>query len=324
MFTPLLIAARTAHIGASILLAGIFTFDAIILSLSDGVGTGDFQEVERRLLRLAVWSLIAAILSGLLWFWLEVASMNELSLKNALSAAAWRTVLFETRFGRVWQLRSGVIVAAFPLIWLCRAQVKARSALILILWLLSVVFLASLALISHAAAASIQPLGLLGDMLHLCAVGGWTGGLVPLVIFLARTRASLALGEIVAVALQRFSTLSLCCVSVLVVSGLSNSWLLVGSIHALFTTSYGRLLLFKLALFSILLAFGARNRFLVKAKLPNAAADKLLLCQLRRNVICEVCLGAAVVAIVACLGITPPARTMVVSRCDRAIRVSAK
>ena len=71
---------------------------------------------KRRLLRLAVWSLIAAILSGLLWFWLEVASMNELSLKNALSAAAWRAVLFETRFGRVWQLRFGVFVAAFPLI----------------------------------------------------------------------------------------------------------------------------------------------------------------------------------------------------------------
>src|SRR6266550_948921 len=227
MFTPLLIAARTAHIGASILLAGIFTFDAIILSPGSRVGTGDFQEVERRLLRLAVWSLIAAILSGLLWFWLEVASMNELSLKNALSAPEWRAVLFETRFGRVWQLRFGVIVAAFPLIWLCRAQVKARRALILILWLLSVV--------------------------------------------------------------------------VLVVSGISNSWLLVGSFHALFATAYGRLLLFKLALFGILIVFGARNRFLIKAKLVKTPADKDLLPQLRRNVICEACFGAAVVAIVACL-----------------------
>ena len=49
--------------------------------------------------------------------------------------------------------------------------------------------------------------------------------------------------------LRRFSALSLGCVSVLVVSGLSNSWLLVGSIGALFTTPYGLLLLFKLTLF---------------------------------------------------------------------------
>ena len=34
----------------------------------------------------------------------------------------------------------------------------------------------------------------------------------------------------------------------LVVSGISNSWLLIGSIYALFTTPYGQLLLFKLAL----------------------------------------------------------------------------
>ena len=308
MFTPLLIAARTVNIGASILLAGIFTFDAIILLPASRVRTRDFQEVERRLLRLAVWSLIAAILSGLLWFWLEVASMSELSLKNALSAAAWRAVLCETRFGRVWQLRFGVIVAAFPLIWLCRAQVRARRAPILILCLLSIVFLASLAMISHAAAASIQPLGLLGDMLHLCAVGGWIGGLVPLVILLVRSGGSLALGEIVAAALQRFSTLSLFCVGVLVVSGISNSWLLVGSIHALFTTPYGRLLVFKLTLVAILIGLGARNRFLVKTILGKTVGDPDLVSQVRRNVLCEICFGAAVVGIVACLGVTPPAR----------------
>jgi putative copper resistance protein D len=160
-------------------------------------------------------------------------------------------------------------------------------------------------MISHAAAASMQPLGLLGDMVHLCTVGTWIGGLVPLVIFLARTRASL--GETVAQVLQRFSTLSLCSVSVIVVSGVSNSWLLVGSIHALFTTLYGRLLLFKLVLFGILVGFGARNRLAIKMNLVGAQTGSDFPRQLRRNAICEACLGAAVVAIVACLGVRPPA-----------------
>ena len=108
--------------------------------------------------------------------------------------------------------------------------------------------------------------------------------------------------------LKRFSTLSLGCVSVLAVSGFSNSWLLVGSIHALFTTRYGWLLLFKIMLFGILVGFGARNRFVVKTKLLNSPANLRLLARLRRNVICETCLGLAVVIIVACLGIMPPAR----------------
>jgi len=108
--------------------------------------------------------------------------------------------------------------------------------------------------------------------------------------------------------LKRFSTLSLSCVSILAGSGISNSWLLVGSIPALFTTRYGWLLLFKLTLFGILVGLGTRNRFVIKAKLINAPTSSGLLTQLRRNVICEACLALTVVVIVACLGITPPAR----------------
>jgi putative copper resistance protein D len=307
MITTLII-TRAIHIGASILLAGTFTFDLIMLGLTDRSISNDLNDVEHRLMHLAFWSLITALLSALFWFWLEVASMSELSLKNALSATAWGTVLFETQFGRVWQLRLGLIAAAFVLVASMLARVKARRMLIAVLWLVSVVLLVSLAWISHAAAATVRPFGALGDMLHLCAAGLWIGGLVPLTILLAHARASFSFGETVARVIRRFSTLSLCCVSVLVISGISNSWLLVGSIHALFTTPYGRLLLFKLALFAILIGFGARNRFLVKAKLPKAAADPDLLAQLRRNVIWEACLGVAVVVIVGCLGVTPPAR----------------
>jgi putative copper resistance protein D len=307
MVTTLII-TRAVQIGASILIAGIFTFDLVTLGLTGQSESNDLHEIERRLFRLAFWSVIAALLSALLWFWLEVASMSELSLKNALSTTAFGAVLFETQFGRVWQLRLGLMAAAFVLVASAPAQVKARRALLVVLWLVSVVLLMSLAWISHAAAATVHPFGVSGDMLHLCAAGLWIGGLVPLTIFLARVRASFSLGETVVRVVRRFSTLSLCCVSVLVVTGISNSWLLVGSIHALFTTPYGQLLLFKLMLFAVLIGFGARNRFLVKAKLLKAPLGTDLLSQLTRNVFCEVCLGVAVVAVVACLGVTPPAR----------------
>ena len=308
MLTAQLIIARAIHIGASILLAGIFIFDLVMLAPARRLGKDDLHEIERRLFCLAIWTLCAALFSALLGFCLEVASMSGLPLKNAFSATAWPTILFETQFGRVWQLRLGLIVALFVLVATALGKIKARRSLAPVLCLLSVVLLGSLAWISHAAAASVHPLGLLGDMLHLCAAGGWIGGLVPLTVFLARVRPRFSLGETVARVVYRFSTISLCCVSVLVVSGISNSWLLVGSIYALFTTPYGRLLLFKLTVFAILIGFGAGNRFLVKTKLLKAPAELDLLPQLHRNVLCEVCLGVAVVAIVACLGVTPPAR----------------
>ena len=306
MVTALII-TRAVHIAASMLLAGAVTFDLSALGLTSRSGSNNLNDVELRLIHLVFWSLITALLSALCWFWLEVASMSELSLKNTLSATAWGTVLFETQFGRVWQLRLGLIAAGFPLVASALARVKARRMLIAVLWPVSVVLLASLAWISHAAAAGMAPLGLLGDMLHLCAAGLWIGGLLPLAIFLVRVRPSFSLGETVVRVVRRFSMLSLCCVTVLIVSGISNSWLLVGSVHALFTTPYGQLLLFKLALFSVLIGFGARNLLAIKSTSPADQTHTDFLQRLRRNVITEICLGAAVIVIVACLGVTPPA-----------------
>jgi copper resistance protein D len=308
MLTALLIVARTMQIAASILIAGIFTFRVTALGLTRRPASGDLHELERRLFRLAVWSLLTALLSALLWFWLEVASMGGLALTSAFSATEWQKVLFETQFGRVWQLRLSVIAVAFALVASGLARDEIRRGLIQVLWLLSVVLLVSLAWISHAAAAKVQPLGLLGDALHLCAAGAWIGGFAPLAMFLTRARLSPSISRLAAPVLQRFSTLSLCCVSALILSGISNSWQLVGSIPALFTTPYGRLLLFKLTLFGILIGFGTRNRFLIKTKLRAGPAGSNFISELRRNVICEACLGAAVLAIVAWLGVTPPAR----------------
>jgi len=308
MLIALLIIARTMHIGASMLLAGTCTFEVITLGPAGRAGSDDFRELQRRLLRLVQWSLVAALLSALLWFWLEVANMSGSPPMRAFSVAAWQTVLFETNFGRVWQLRLGLIALAFALIALGLARAQARHALIMAVFLISILLLVSLAWVSHAAAASVQPLGLLGDALHLCAASVWIGGLLPLAIFLTRARASLSLGEQTLPVLQRFSTLSLTCVGVLIASGISNSWLLVGSIHALLTTRYGWLLLAKLATFGILVCLGARNRFVIKTRLTRVSETADLLAQLRRNVIGETCLALAVVTIVACLGVTPPAR----------------
>jgi len=309
MLIALLIVARAVHIAASILIAGSFTFDVVALGfirwpLSDGL-----HEIERSLLRLAVWTLAAALVSAVLWFWLEVVSMTGLSFVDSFSVSTWKTVLLETVFGHVWQFRLGVIAAALVLAVSGLAGDEApRRPVVLTLWLLSIVLLVSLAWISHAAAARVQPIGLIGDALHLCAAGAWIGGLIPLVICLMRARVSSAIAKIILLVIGRFSTLSLCCVSVLIASGICNSWLLVGSIHALFTTPYGCLLLFKLALFGILIGFGARNRLAIKATASTAQTRSGFLQQLRRNVISEICLGAAVVVIVACLGVTPPAR----------------
>jgi putative copper resistance protein D len=309
MLIALLIVARAVHIAASILIAGSFIFEVVAFGFIRLPASEDLREVERSFVRMTVWILVAALVSGVLWFWLEVVSMTGLSFMQAFSDATWQTVLFGTVFGHVWQFRLGVIAAALVLaVSGLTGNEAPRRPVVPALLLLGVVLLVSLAWISHAAAARLQPIGLIGDALHLCAAGAWIGGLIPLAIFLTRARVSSAMATIIPQVIGRFSTLSLSCVSVLIAGGLCNSWLLVGSIHALVTTLYGWLLLFKLALFGILLGFGACNRQAIKTRASTAQTGPDFLHQLRRNAICEACLGAAVVVIVACLGMTPPAQ----------------
>jgi len=306
--TALLIVARDAHIAASILVTGTFTFQVIALGSGSSSLIEDFRVLNRQLLQLVFGALVVALVSAFLWYWLEVVNMSGSSLVNSFSGTAWQTVLFQTKFGRVWLVRFGVIALLFALTAFCFGGDKPRRECEFVAWLLSIVLLVSLAWISHAAAVSTQPLGTFGDAVHLYAAAAWIGGLLPLAVFLRRAHVSLSLTKSAPRVIGRFSTLSLCCVIAIIITGISNGWLLVGSVYALFTTVYGWLLVGKLTMFGILLFLGAQNRFVVKTKLRNVAADSDLLSRLRRNVLLETCFGAAVIAIVACLGVTPPAR----------------
>lgn len=296
MPTSLLIVARSVQIAASLSLMGICTFETIVLRTA----TEEDYLVQGRLLHLAFWSLLVALLSGLLWFAFEVTSMSGLPLGMAFAGGSWWLVLEATTFGHVWQLRLGLMLGGLVLVGLSMVKKRLRYVLKFPLGLLAFLLLVSVSWVGHAAAAPEQPLGLWGDALHLCAAGAWLGGLPCLVIYLAATKEGAETGV-----LRRFSALSLCCVTLLVVSGVSNAWLLVGSLHALCTTRYGALLLVKLAFFAILVGFGARNHLLVKKRLSSAGA----IASLRRNIATEICLGLAVIAVVGCLGVTPPPRS---------------
>ena len=99
-------------------------------------------------------------------------------------------------------------------------------------------------------------------------------------------------------------------VAVMALTGLLNSIFMVGSFRALLTSAYGQLLVSKLILFFVMVGFGAWNLFLLKPRLDvpniNVADQESAIRSLIRNVLCEVGLGAAVILIVAALGLTPP------------------
>jgi copper resistance protein D len=155
-------------------------------------------------------------------------------------------------------------------------------------------------------------LHLTADALHLIATASWIGGLVPLALLLAaaRRKQAFAWASLARDVAQRFSTLGIVSVGALLVTGIVNAWILVGSSHALIVTGYGQLLMLKLVVFAIMLTLAAVNRFWLTPKLAFSSENEPqleALRQLTRNSVTEIALGLTIFAIVGVLGTLHPA-----------------
>jgi copper resistance protein D len=296
-----LVATRAVHFAATAITAGSILFRTVIAAPvlhADATVAGAFRT---RAQWVSWFGLAVAVISGAIWLLLQSASMSGLPLQDALTADVLSTVINETQFGEVMIVRAGLAI--------CIAACLAYDRATIARWLglmATLAFAASLAWTGHAGATvgAMGYLHLAADALHLIAAAAWLGGLVPLILLLAATRRNTAI-PLACDAVGRFSTLGIISVTTLILSGLINSAILVGSFRALITTSYGQLLLLKLALFAAMLALATINRLLLTPRLAQPGASGLP--WLMRNSSIELALGLAIFAIVGLLGTLHPA-----------------
>ncbi|WP_062130907.1 cytochrome c oxidase assembly protein [Demequina aestuarii] len=112
----------------------------------------------------------------------------------------------------------------------------------------------------HAAGAADHHLAVSAMFLHLAASAVWLG--VIAVLFLMRR----PLGSDAKAAVQRGSRIALWAAVAIIVSGIANAWVRLGSPTDLVTTTYGRLLVLKVVLMSVAVALAAWHR---RASLPR-------------------------------------------------------
>jgi putative copper resistance protein D len=226
------------------------------------------------------------------------ASLFAGSFAEGLTGEAMAAVVSYMAFGKAAVVRA---LAALLALGLLLALPRGRSG-----WLpvaaAGAVAAGSLGWMGHAAASEGPLAGahLTADVLHILAACAWLGALAGFVL-LARDGARRA---DLHSALRTFSAIGPALIAVLVLSGLVNTWVLVGPGHVadLVSTAYGWVLLAKLALFAGMLALAAANRYRHTA----AVAEGAPLRSARRSVAWEAGIGLAVLALVAWLGTLAP------------------
>src|SRR6516162_3077179 len=173
---------RFVHFTATILIFGAASFRLYGVTTPNRAASGTVAAFDTWVGHLTLLAAITSLVSALVF--VLYRSTMAASSAAALDPSAWRAVLFETRFGRVW---SWHLLIALVLVSACFGRSRRRATAILIL---SLLLLASLGWVGHGAAGegSAWITRGLNQTVHLLAAGLWLGGLVALGWLLRRAR----------------------------------------------------------------------------------------------------------------------------------------
>ncbi len=169
----------------------------------------------------------------------------------------------------------------------------------------SLALLATWAFAGHSSSMRWPTLGVITDVAHHAAAAAWIAGLAIVGwILIPRTQP-----EVMVPAVRNFSRVAAISVGVLVVTGLIQSWRLVGNPADLWAADHGRYLAVKVGLLGAVLVVANLNRRRVDQRLGDPSTIEQNVGSLRQAVAAEFAIGLVIVAITAAMVVSPPATT---------------
>jgi copper transport protein len=226
--------------------------------------------LDRRLRWVVLAGGFIALVGNLGLLVVQARDAAGVGLASAIGRPVWDVLA--THSGRIWIVRMVLIVALLVIGWsLPSADGLWNRPSGIALLVGGAAVLLTFSLTSHAATGKYPVVSVLADWVHLAAMVVWLGGLAALVVGLwvlrEREGARLRVGRVV----DRFSPTAVACVIALAVTGVYRIVIQSAGVSAYLSSSYGRVLVVKLALFGVLLVFGALNRyvFLPSIKAPT-------------------------------------------------------
>jgi copper transport protein len=235
---------------------------------------------------------VATIEVGIAAFLLRAEDALQLPFGRLLYGDL-RPIANGTRFGTAFiamTLGFALVTALLFLSWLTDRTVFLWPALVLGLG-----FASGLSLSGHSAAdAGSSWKSELADWVHLSAAMLWIGGLVQLAVVVLPLAKDLRRA-----AFLRFSTMATVLVALVLAAGTYLSIVRLPRLHDLWTTHYGHVLLVKLGLVAVALAWGGLHRVLAVPAVERGADG--LFARLPRSVLGESLAGMAVLLVAAVL-----------------------
>ncbi len=318
-------------LGALAFLAVAWLPALIAVGARDAEWLAASQAFSRRLQRLLLAAVALGLAASVLGFLLQGASASGLSLWSSLKSAVLSDTL-HSRFGAVWLARAldwlaigGLLLVARTLRGGLSPRLRSHEAGASLTpapprWLIALLALGggylavAPALAGHASVQSPRGVFFAADVVHVLAASVWVGAIACLLLALPAATRELATadrGRLLLATLTRFSPLALAAVAAIAITGVVQAYIDVRSVHGLLHSTYGALVIAKVALLLALVSLGWLHRErvlpalrrLVDARLSPGAAGVLA----RRTLRGELALMLAVFGVTAALiSYTPP------------------
>lgn len=277
---------------AATFISKLFLYIALAMSVG-GVSAGlTIQRYKPQQAALTPYATLGALLGLVISstdFFLQVGSFAETGMTGMMDKT-YIQILWESGVGVSYQLRligwTSVLLLLISLRF-CKKLVKPISVICLLCLLLVA---SSFTFIGHTTEQSLWVRFAL--VLHIVIAMWWVGMLYPL-----RQWCS----ELSAITLQRlmhaFGKQASYLVATLLVAGLTISYMLEGSINALFNSLHGNILLLKVVSVTVVLALAARHKFRLVPSLTNKTAAL----KLQRSINIEMGIALLILVITATL-----------------------
>ena len=227
-----------------------------------GEGAEAASAFSRRLSWILAFAVLLGIAVSVLGILLQGADAAGVSLWASLKSPIIHSTL-HSRFGTVWGLRALDWVALGILLLFAARLPRARRWLAVPIGIGALYLAMTPAFAGHPSIQSPVAVFFPTSVVHVLAASIWVGGIACLVLALpgaTRTLAAESRGGLLLGTLVRFSPIALGAVIAIAITGVVQAYIDVRSVHALFSTTYGLLVVAKVVLLLALIGLGFQNR----------------------------------------------------------------
>lgn len=255
---------------------------------------------------ILAWLAAGGLLFSVLGFAIASAVMMGIPLAE-VDGPMLLSMASETDQGAAWLARTAALAAAIAILIMLRRWPSYQYGLALPC---GAVALATLLWSGHAAATEgvFGAVHRISNITHMLAAAIWFGGIAAFGLLLSRPALSDAHIYFVTRSLADFARVGTAAVAIIGVTGLINSYIIVGTnVKSIVQSPYGILLTVKLIFFGAMLGLAANNRWKLTPALSLANdGPQEAWRSVRISIALEAAAGMAILGIVAWLGMLAP------------------